>query len=176
MSLPAVNHHRPGVRGCGGFDPSQEGQQSCGVIRDAVLRPRCEVKLADLMLGWITPLMWYKHYRNVFSTLLSFCLHYQTKQFSSVVLIFDNKMNLFWKHLPAPWRRCARCILPVFLFSIKWFLCLRIARCHRASIYSTSSKTHTHMHTIINKNSYLNNNANTHLWQYDSAEAKISIV
>lgn len=56
MRLPAVDHHRPGVRGGGGLDPAQEGQQAGGMVRHAMLRPRGEVELAHLMFGRVASL------------------------------------------------------------------------------------------------------------------------
>lgn len=53
---PAVDDDGPGVRWGGGLHAPDEGQQPCGVVGDAVLRPRCEVELADLMPGRVASL------------------------------------------------------------------------------------------------------------------------
>lgn len=54
--LPAVDHHRPSVRRCRGLNPTQESQQTRGVVGHAVLRPGGKVELANLMFGRVTSL------------------------------------------------------------------------------------------------------------------------
>lgn len=56
ITLPAVDHHRAGVRGCRGFHSSYKGQQSSGVIGHPVLRPGCKVELTHLMLSRVSSL------------------------------------------------------------------------------------------------------------------------
>lgn len=46
--VPAVDHDGSGVGGRFSFDPPHESQQTCGVIRNAVIRPTGEMKLTDL--------------------------------------------------------------------------------------------------------------------------------
>ena len=45
---PAVDHDGPCGGRVGDFDPADEGKQSRGVIRDAVIGPAGEVELLDL--------------------------------------------------------------------------------------------------------------------------------
>lgn len=47
-SIPAVHHNGTSIRGVAGFHPSQKSQERGGVLRHAVVRPRCELELADL--------------------------------------------------------------------------------------------------------------------------------
>lgn len=56
ITLPAVDHHWAGVRGCRGFHSSYKGQQSSGVIGHPVLRPGCKVELTHLMLSRVSSL------------------------------------------------------------------------------------------------------------------------
>lgn len=53
---PAVDDNGPGVRRGGGLHAPDEGQQPRGVVGDAVLRPRREVELADLVPGRVASL------------------------------------------------------------------------------------------------------------------------
>lgn len=54
--LPAVDHHRPGIGRCRGFDPAQESQQASGVVWHAMLRPGGEVELTHLVFSRVTSL------------------------------------------------------------------------------------------------------------------------
>lgn len=56
ITLPAVDHHRAGVRRSGGFHSADKGQQSGGVIRHPVLRPGREVELTHLVLCSVSSL------------------------------------------------------------------------------------------------------------------------
>lgn len=49
-SSPAVHHHGPGVGRVTRFNPAQEGQDRCGVLGHAVIRPRHELELSHLSL------------------------------------------------------------------------------------------------------------------------------
>lgn len=53
---PAVDDNGPSIRWSGGLHAPDEGQQPCGMVGDAVLRPRREVELADLVLGRVASL------------------------------------------------------------------------------------------------------------------------
>lgn len=50
VSVPAVHHDWTSIRGVAGFHPSQESQERGGVLGYTVVRPRCELELADLPL------------------------------------------------------------------------------------------------------------------------------
>lgn len=56
-----MDHHGSGIRRRGGLDPTQEGQQAGGVVGHAVLGPRGEVELTNLVFGRVTSLDQTKH-------------------------------------------------------------------------------------------------------------------
>lgn len=53
---PAVDDNGPGIRWGGGLHAPDESQQPRGVVGDAMLWPRCEVELADLVPGRVASL------------------------------------------------------------------------------------------------------------------------
>lgn len=50
ISVPAVHHDWASIWGVAGFHPSQESQEWGWVLGYTVVRPRCELELADLPL------------------------------------------------------------------------------------------------------------------------------